>query len=118
MDLLNDRARTFLTFDSLLITAYAFGRNSFPLTIVIPVLGLTTSLLWLYLGHRTLMMYGYFRDAVIRSERDLPEAERVFTAEEKFRDEKHRPILGIRLSVYFGYGLPLILVATWLALLV
>jgi hypothetical protein len=118
MDLLNDRARTFLTFDSLLITAFAFGRSAFPLAIVIPVLGLTTSLLWLYLGHRTLLMYGYFREAVLAAETSLPEAERVFTAEENFREERHRPVLGVRLSVYFGYGLPLILVATWLALLV
>lgn len=108
----------FLTFHSLLITAFAFGRSYLTLEIVIPLLGLATSLLWLYLGRRTLLMYSYFRDAVKTYERNFPEVDRVFTAEEKFRDEEHPPLLGIRVSTYFGYGLPLILAAAWLALLV
>jgi hypothetical protein len=118
LDLLNERAKMFLTFHSLLITAYAFGRSSLILTVVIPLLGLATSLLWLYLGRRTMLMYGYFRDTVKSFEMSLPEADRVFTAEERFREEEHKPLLGIRVSAYFGYGLPLILVSTWLAILI
>ncbi len=118
MDLLNERAKMFLTFHSLLFAAFAFGRTSSALATVIPLLGLGTSFLWLYLGYRTLLMYGYFRDTVIAYEKALPESERVFTAEEKFREVDHRPVLGIRVSAYFGYGLPLMLVAAWLALLV
>jgi hypothetical protein len=118
LDLLNERAKMFLTFHSLLITAYAFGRTSLTLTIILPLLGLATTFLWLYLGHRTLLMYGYFRDTVTGFEANLPEADRVFTMEEKFREETKRPILGFRVSSLFGYGLPLILVATWIAILV
>jgi hypothetical protein len=95
----------FLTFHSLLLTAFAFGRSASSLALVIPLLGLATSLLWLYLGYRTLLMYRYFRATVKSYELNLPEADRIFTAEEKFRDEEHRPLLGIRVSTYFGYGL-------------
>ncbi len=118
LDLLNERAKMFLTFHSLLITAFAFGRSSLILATVLPLLGLATTLLWLYLGHRTLLMYGYFRDIVESSETSLPEQDRIFTSEEKFREETRRPIFGIRVSSLFGYGLPLILAAAWLAILV
>src|SRR5215831_5449369 len=118
IDLLNERAREFLTFQSLLMAALAFSKGSESLSIIVPLLGLATSLLWLYLGHRTLLMYGYFRDTVKRYEVSVPETDRIFTAEEKFKEEEHRPLLGIRVSSYFGYGLPLTLIAAWLALLV
>src|SRR5215831_15410379 len=118
IDLLNERAREFLTFQSLLMAALAFGKGSRSLSIIVPLLGLATSLLWLYLGHRTLLMYGYFRDAVKSYEMAVPEADRIFTEEEKFREQQHRPLLGIRVSSYFGYGLPLILIAAWLALII
>lgn len=118
IDLLNERAKMFLTFHSLLITAYAFGRTSPILSIIIPLLGLATGLLWLYLSYRTLLMYGYFRETVKRYEENVPEEDRIFTAEERFREEEHRPVLGIRVSAYFGYGLPLIITAAWCVLLV
>jgi len=117
IDLLNERAREFLTFQSLLMAALAFGKGSLSLSFIVPLLGLATSLLWLYLGHRTLLMYGYFRDTVKRYELSVPEADKIFMAEEKFREEEHRPLLGIRVSSYFGYGLPIILISAWLALL-
>ena len=119
MDLLNERAKMFLTFHSLLFAAFAFGKtSSASLEIVVPLLGLATSLLWLYLGYRTLLMYGYFRETLMAFERTFPEADRVFTAEEKFREEEHKPLSGIRVSAYFGHGLPLILMTAWLALLI
>jgi hypothetical protein len=118
IDLLNERAKMFLTFHSLIFAAFAFGRNLSTLGVVLPLLGLATSLLWLYLSYRTLLMYGYFREQVKSHEMNLPEIDRIFTAEEKFREEEHRPFLGIRVSSYSGYGLPLILVAAWLALLI
>ena len=118
MDLLDERAKIFLPFQSLLFTAYAFGKSALSLAIIIPLLGLTTSFLWLYLAHRTLLMYGYFRDLVKEYERNLPEPDRVFTAEERFRNEIHRPLPGVRVSSYFGYGLPLILVAAWFSILI
>jgi hypothetical protein len=118
MDLLDERAKMFLTFHSFLITAFAFGRASSSLAIVIPALGLITSLLWLYIGRRTLLLYGYFRDALKSFEHNLPEPDRVYTLEEQFREVVHRPFLGIRVSDYFGYGLPIIFVMVWLALFV
>ena len=116
--MLDERAKIFLPFQSLLFTAFAFGKGSLSLAIILPLLGLATSFLWLYLAHRTLLLYGYFRDLVEEYEQNLPEPERVLTAEEKFRNEDHRPFLGVRVSSYFGYGLPLILVAAWISLLI
>ena len=116
--LLNDRNNIFLIWHSILMAGFALGRDFPQLVTILPLLGFASSLIWLYVGHRSIIVADYFWKQIVTCESSLPENERVYTNAQNWRGITHPPILGIPVTMYFARFLPGLWAATWLVLLV
>ena len=116
--LLNDRSNIFLVWHSILMAGFALGKDLPPLFTILPILGLAGSLIWLYMGHRSVVVGKYYRDEVHACEESLPDNQRVYTNSENWRKSTCPPIFAFPVSKYFAYLLPGLWALAWLVLLV
>ena len=111
-----DRTNIFLIWHSILMAGFALGMKLPTLAILLPSLGITGSLIWLYVSHRGRIQAKYFLEEIRRCELHLPEDERVYSDAQNWRKKTRSPILGIPVSAYFTYVLPVLWALTWLLL--
>jgi len=115
--LLNDRTNIFLIWQSILMAGFALAKDFPEVKFILPLLGFVSSLIWFYIGYRSIVVGKYFRDEVRKCEENLSEDERVYTNAENWRKSSRPPGFGFPVSKYFAYFLPGLWGATWLALI-
>jgi hypothetical protein len=115
--LLHDRTNIFLIWQSILIAGFGLGKDSSQLIIILPLLGFASSLIWLYVGHRSVKLENYYFRQVLICESCFPESERVYTDAKNWRKITDAPIMGLRVAMYLAYVLPGLWAITWFVLL-
>ncbi|MEK7281282.1 MAG: hypothetical protein AAB037_02885 [Chloroflexota bacterium] len=108
----------FLLYHSILMAGFALGSTAPKIATALPILGLFASLVWVYIGHRSLLVGDYFWKRVLECEALLEPDERVFTNALNWRRSTRPPIFGVPVGIYFGRVFPWMWVITWLAALV
>jgi hypothetical protein len=95
------------------MAGFALGSDASRVVTILAVLGLVGSLIWLFVGHRSVVVAGYYWDRVRECEADLPDAERVYTNAQDWRAKTRPPIFGVAVSSYLAYAFPALWAATW-----
>jgi hypothetical protein len=112
-DLLMNRTNMFLTYHSILMAGFALG-NSSAVAIGVPILGLLTSLIWLYIAERSLRSANYFWDKVLEMELQFEPDDRFFSQFFEWRTRTRFPVIGFSVSVYVARVLPTLWAASWI----
>ena len=111
--LLNERTNVLLVCQSILMAGLVLGSeeaNFLPL--VLSSLGLFISLMWLYIGWRTLTIADYFSSQLHRAETLLPQDDRIHSLAREWRGNS-RPRFGIRTSICLAVILPALWLIIW-----
>jgi hypothetical protein len=112
-DLLMNRTNMFLTYHSILMAGFALGSSS-AVVLGVPILGLLTSLIWLYVAERSLRTAQYFWGKVLEIELQFEPRHRLFTEFFEWRTRSRFPVIGFSVSVYVARVLPILWAASWI----
>lgn len=113
-DLLMERTNMFLLYHSILMAGFALGNNAPAIVACLPVLGVITSFVWLYVGQRSLMTASYFWNRVLDFESQCEPSQRIFTDFFEWRSRTRFPVVGFSVAVYVGRVLPALWACTWI----
>jgi len=114
----NARTSTFMLWQSVLLAGYGWGHKTKLLAILVPAMGLVSTLMWIHVAHRTLKVQRYYENLVLSHEKSLDEDERVYTTSRTWRRENDPPFGHLTTSKYFAYGFPFLWLLAWFVLLV
>ena len=114
--LLNERSNIFLIWQSILIAGLAIGstQTNFNTDIirVLIVLGLISSIIWLYVGKMGKLGADFFWKKLEIEEAKLPEGERFYI--DSFTTRRKRRIFKFAITDIFAYAVPSIWLIVWL----
>ena len=116
-DLLSNRANFFLVWQAILMAGLAIGPGAPAIATVVCLLGLMSSMAWLYIGCLNRAMLKRCWTEIQTREAQLPEDERLFTAARKYRVSFRGRIFGLSVSKCLAYLFPLMWALTWAAIL-
>ena len=105
-DLFNTRTATFFNWQAIPMAAYGLNKQIGVLSVVVPVIGVCTAMLWAYVTHRTRLVYKYFQSEIAKFEADLNLDDRIYSNGHRLRQTTRRPFLGITVSAYYSLVFP------------
>lgn len=95
------------------MAGFALG-NSPAVVVGVPIIGLLTSLVWLYVAERSLRSANYFWAKVLETELRFEPGDRIFTHFFEWRTKTRFPLIGFSVSAYVARVLPILWALTWL----
>jgi hypothetical protein len=114
-DLLNTRTNIFLLWQSILMAGFAAGSTTPTVLTLVSILGLLSSLVWIYIGIASRRMTEWYWEQLRKRESALPKQERLYSDSREYRKTAHCRLAGISVSKCLVYIFPVMWAATWLA---
>ncbi|MBU1100239.1 MAG: hypothetical protein KKA84_07520 [Bacteroidetes bacterium] len=112
-DLLIGRTSIFMLYNSILMAGFALSKNIPMIVKLLPVLGLISCLVWIYIGQRSIMTAQYFWNKVLKTETLFRPVDRIFTDFFEWRKATKAKIFGFPITTYIGRIFPYLWFITW-----
>ena len=112
-DLLIGRTQIFMLYNSILMAGFALSKNIPMIIKILPVLGLISCLVWIYIGQRSLMTAQYFWNQVLKAETLFRPVDRIFTDFFEWRKTSKAKVFGYSVTSYIGRIFPYLWFITW-----
>jgi hypothetical protein len=114
-DLLNTRTNIFLLWQSILMAGFAAGSSTPSVLTLVSILGLLSSVVWIYIGIASRQMTEWYWTQIRSCESALPKQERLYSDSRDYRKKAQGRLAGLSVSKCLVYIFPTMWAATWIA---